>query len=53
MMPLAQARRMARRLSEAGVVHQLLIVDGATHEDPVFHSDAVLGAVAGWVGHRA
>jgi acetyl esterase/lipase len=53
MMPLAQARRMARRLAEAGVVHQLLIVDGATHEDPVFHSDAVLGAVAGWVGHRA
>jgi dipeptidyl aminopeptidase/acylaminoacyl peptidase len=49
MRPLAQARRMAAALEAAGVVHQLLVVDGATHEDDAFHSPAVLGAVAGWL----
>jgi acetyl esterase/lipase len=49
MMPSSQAHRLAARLAEAGVEHQLLIVDGATHEDPAFHSPAVLGAVFGWL----
>ncbi|GAA4551051.1 alpha/beta hydrolase [Pseudonocardia xishanensis] len=51
MMPLAQAFRLVTRLADAGVEHQLLIVDGATHEDPAFHSPAVLGAVHGWLTH--
>ena len=49
MMPLAQAKRMAAALDAAGVAHQLLVIDGATHEDDAFHSPAVLGAVAGWL----
>ena len=49
MMPLAQARRMAAALEAARVTHQLLVIDGATHEDDAFHSPAVLGAVTGWL----
>jgi acetyl esterase/lipase len=49
MIPLAQPRRMATALADAGVRHQLLLVDGATHEDPAFHTPAVLGAVARWI----
>ncbi|WPB89340.1 alpha/beta hydrolase [Streptomyces malaysiensis] len=49
MMPLSQPRRLASALAAAGVEHQLLIVDGATHEDSAFHTPAVLGAVTGWI----
>ncbi|WP_103382111.1 alpha/beta hydrolase [Pseudonocardia dioxanivorans] len=47
--PLAQPRRMAAALEKAGVHHQLIVIEGATHEDAAFASDAVLGAVAGWL----
>lgn len=49
MVPLKQPRRMTLALADAGVPHQLLLVDGATHEDPAFHTTSVLGAVTGWL----
>ncbi|MDL5156133.1 alpha/beta hydrolase [Actinomycetospora termitidis] len=52
MMPSSQARRLLPPLEAAGVEHQLLVVDGATHEDPAFHTPAVLGAVSGWLSAR-
>ncbi|MGW3984448.1 alpha/beta hydrolase fold domain-containing protein [Streptomyces mirabilis] len=49
LMPVSQPRRLTALLAAAGVEHQLLVIDGATHEDPAFHTPAVLGAVAGWI----
>jgi len=43
-----QSERMHAALTAAGADSTLLTITGANHEDPAFHSPAVLGAVAGF-----
>ncbi len=43
-----QSQRMHAALTAAGADSTLLTIAGANHEDPAFHSPAVLGAVAGF-----
>lgn len=43
------SERLAERAEELGVSCELLLVDGANHEDPAFAGDAVLDAVATFV----
>ncbi len=43
-----ESRRMHEALLRAGADSTFLLLPGANHEDPLFHSPAALGAVAGF-----
>jgi acetyl esterase/lipase len=45
-----ESRRMHEALVAAGTESMVLLLPGANHEDPLFHSPAALGAVAGFFG---
>ena len=49
--PHTQSQRLHDALSNSGARSTLLIVGGATHEDPVIESPAVLSAVAAFFAH--
>ncbi len=46
---VSQSRRLHRALREAGADSELLVVDGANHEDGPFHRPAILSATAGFL----
>lgn len=48
MINVAQSRALHEALLETGRDSQLLVLAGANHEDPAFHSPAVLAATAGF-----